>query len=130
MIEKFASDYNSKFKKLSEDPEMDYFLKKRNTFTHQREDSIKSYSYIQKHGSSEENVNDRRLEGGIDYHLHPELFKDLEKSDDIFRMAPEFKEIYPNSSEFEYAIRELDMKPFLQSFLKKCRDFCEEFDEY
>jgi len=92
-IEKFVNDYTSKMEELYEDPEMNYFLKKRNTFMHQREDSIKSYYYIKKHGSSTANVNDRRLEGGIDYHLHPEWFKDLEDSDEIFKMAPEFKEL-------------------------------------
>jgi len=120
LIEKFISDYHSKKERMrKEDPEVDYFLNKRNMFMHQKEDNIKSSSFLTNLVTSEESGHDRRLEGGLDFEKHPEIFKDLKNSDIVFRTEAYFKELYPNSSEFEYAIRELDMRPFLKSFLKK-----------
>jgi len=60
-------------------------------------------------------------------HLDPEFYNNFEKTDEMFWIAPYFKEVYPNNDEFEFAIRHCDMKSFLNSFLKKCHEFSDKF---
>jgi len=125
-IESFYQLYAKQYEKLMEDPLMSYFIQKRNNIAHKELDGNKMYLFKQEDGKSKE-VYERRLEGTLDYFLKKEKFEDVENIDELFRMAPYFKNQFESQIEFEIAIRELDMKPFLKKYLQNCYDFANKF---
>jgi len=126
IIENFYRLYDEQYDKLLKDPLMSYFIQKRNNIAHKGLDGNKMYFFKQEDGKPKE-VYERRLEVTLDYFLKKEKFEGSENIDELFRMAPYFKDQFKSQIEFEIAIRELDMKPFLKKYLQNCYDFANEF---
>ena len=126
IIENFYRLYDEQYDKLLKDPLMSYFIQKRNNIAHKGLDGNKMYFFKQEDGKPKE-VYERRLEVTLDYFLKKEKFEGSENIDDLFRLAPYFKDQFESQTEFEIAIRELDMKPFLKKYLQNCYDFANEF---